>query len=278
MKKTTTGITIKKYSPNLGAVITGVDLSKEINGEQFNDIQRAFLDHQVLFFQEQKEIPPNIHLKLGGLFGKLHKHPAAPSMNGYPEIFEIHAHKNSKVANGEFWHSDVSCDVTPPLGTMLQLHILPDSGGDTMFSNMYAAYNELSNKFKSMLNGLIAIHESEHLYKGRYTDRGVEEKKIKTPSAKHPLIRIHPKTGKKSIYVNRTFTTGIVGMNQQESNTILDFLFNHCENVNFQIRYRWNLNDMAFWDNRCTMHRAIWDYWPNERKGRRVTIKGDRPI
>ncbi len=94
--------------------------------------------------------------------------------------------------------SDVSCDVTPPLGTMLQLHILPDSGGDTMFSNMYAAYNELSNKFKSMLNGLIAIHESEHLYKGRYTDRGVEENKINTPSAKHPLIRIHPKTGKKS--------------------------------------------------------------------------------
>ena len=205
-------------------------------------------------------------------------HPAAPSMNGYPEIFEIHAHKDSKVANGEFWHSDVSCDITPPLGTMLQLHILPETGGDTMFSNMYAAYNELSDKYKTLLDGLIAIHESEHLYKGRYDDRGVNKDDIKTPAAKHPLIRTHPITGKKAIYVNRTFTTGIEGMSKYESSSILEFLFNHCEHVNFQIRYRWNKNDMAFWDDRCTMHRAIWDYWPNERKGRRVTIKGDKPI
>ena len=104
------------------------------------------------------------------------------------------------------------------------------------------------------------------------------EKNIKTPTAKHPLIRTHPETGKKAIYVNRTFTTGIDGMNQKESTSLLQFLFNHCEDVNFQIRYRWNLNDLAFWDNRCTMHRAIWDYWPNERKGRRVTIKGDKPL
>ena len=101
--------------------------------------------------------------------------------------------------------------------------------------------------------------------------------KIETPTAKHPLIRTHPETGKKAIYVNRTFTTGIDGMSKEESSSILNFLFNHCEHVNYQIRYRWSLNDMAFWDNRCAMHRAIWDYWPNERKGRRVTIKGDIP-
>ena len=134
------------------------------------------------------------------------------------------------------------------------------------------------DKYKTLLDGLIAIHESEHLYKGRYDDRGVNENDIKTPAAKHPLIRTHPITGKKAIYVNRTFTTGIEGMSKYESSSILEFLFNHCEHVNFQIRYRWNKNDMAFWDNRCTMHRAIWDYWPNERKGRRVTIKGDKPI
>ena len=198
-------------------------------------------------------------------------------MEGYPEIFEIHAHKDSKIANGEFWHSDVSCDKEPPLGTMLQLHILPETGGDTMFSNMYAAYDELSNKYKEILDGLVAIHESEHIYKGRYSDRGVSEDKIETPTAKHPLIRTHPKTGKKAIYVNRTFTTGIDGMSKEESSSILNFLFNHCEHVNYQIRYRWSLNDMAFWDNRFAMHRAIWDYWPNERKGRRVTIKGDIP-
>ena len=278
MTITSSGIKIQKYSPNLGAIITGVDLSKEINEDQFKDIHKAFLDNQVLFFQNQNEIAPEIHLKLGKLFGELHVHPAAPSMTGYPEIFEIHAHKNSKVANGEFWHSDVSCDIEPPLGTMLQLHILPETGGDTMFSDMYSAYNELSDKYKSLLDGLIAIHESEHLYSGRYEDRGVNKDNIKTPVANHPLIRTHPITGKKAIYVNRTFTTGIQGMNKNESSSILEFLFEHCEHVNFQIRYRWNKNDMAFWDNRCTMHRAIWDYWPNERKGRRVTIKGDKPV
>ena len=278
MTITSSGIKIQKYSPNLGAIITGVDLSKEINEDQFKDIHKAFLDNQVLFFQNQNEIVPEIHLKLGKLFGELHVHPAAPSMPGYPEIFEIHAHKNSKVANGEFWHSDVSCDIEPPLGTMLQLHILPETGGDTMFSDMYSAYNELSEKYKSLLDGLIAIHESEHLYSGRYEDRGVNRDNIKTPVANHPLIRTHPITGKKAIYVNRTFTTGIEGMNKNESSSILEFLFEHCEHVNFQIRYRWNKNDMAFWDNRCTMHRAIWDYWPNERKGRRVTIKGDKPV
>ncbi len=271
------GIKIEKFSPTLGAIITGVDLSQKISDAQFDDINQAFLDYQVLFFKDQKEIPPELHIEFGKKFGELHSHPAAPTMEGYPEIFEIHAHKDSKIANGEFWHSDVSCDKEPPLGTMLQLHILPETGGDTMFSNMYAAYDELSNKYKEILDELIAIHESEHIYKGRYSDRGVSEDKIETPTAKHPLIRTHPKTGKKAIYVNRTFTTGIDGMSKEESSSILNFLFNHCEHVNYQIRYRWSLNDMAFWDNRCAMHRAIWDYWPNERKGRRVTIKGDIP-
>jgi len=277
MIKKTSGIVIEKCSPVLGAIITGVDLSNSITEEQFNDIQQAFLDYQVLFFKEQNEIPPQIHIDFGKKFGELHSHPAAPTMEGFPEIFEIHAHKGSKIANGEFWHSDVSCDVTPPLGTMLQIHILPETGGDTMFSNMYAAYDALGDKYKDLLNGLVAIHESEHIYKGRYSDRGISEDEILTPTAKHPLIRTHPLTRKKAIYVNRTFTTGIEGMTKEESSSILSFLFEHCEHVNFQIRFKWSKNDMAFWDNRCAMHRAIWDYWPNERKGRRVTITGDIP-
>ena len=270
-------IEIKKFSPNIGAIITGIDLSKQISDDQFKVVHQAFLDYQVLFFKEQKEISPDVHILFGKRFGELHAHPAAPTMKGHHEIFEIHAHKDSKIANGEFWHSDVSCDITPPLGTMLQLHIIPETGGDTMFSNMYAAYDKLSDTYKNLLSELIAIHESEHVYKGRYADRGVAEDKIETPVAKHPLIRTHPETGKKAIYVNRTFTTGIEGMNSTESIPILNFLFDHCEDINYQIRYRWSLNDMVFWDNRCAMHRAIWDYWPNERKGRRVTIKGDRP-
>ena len=270
-------IEIKPFSPSIGAIISGIEISTGVSKEEFDIIHKAFLDHQVLFFVNQKEIPPETHIKLGKLFGELHSHPAAPTMPGHPEIFEIHAHKDSKIANGEFWHSDVSCDKAPPLGTMLQLHILPETGGDTMFSNMYAAYDALTNHYKNILQGLIGIHESEHLYKGRYSDRGQDDNQILMPTAKHPIVRTHPETGKKALYVNRTFTKSIEGMNDEESSSILNFLFQHCEHVNFQIRFRWSKNDMAFWDNRCTMHRAIWDYWPNERKGRRVTIKGDIP-
>ena len=136
-------LTSDKYASNLGAEIRGVTLADGVSESEFDEIRKAFLDHQVLFFKGQQEIPPERHIEFGRMFGELHAHPAAPTMQGYPEIFEIHAHKESKVANGEFWHSDVSCDEVPPLGTMLQLHILPSAGGDTMFSDMYAAWDTL---------------------------------------------------------------------------------------------------------------------------------------
>ena len=271
-------IEAKPFAPNLGAEIYGVDLSKPVPDNQFQEIQQAFLLYQVLFFKDQKEIHPEQHIAFGKRFGALHAHPAAPTMDGYPEIFEIHATKNSKVANGEFWHSDVSCDETPPLGTMLQIHILPPCGGDTMFSDMYAAYDDLSEPIKGMIDGLSALHSSEHIYKGRYSDRGQKDSDIDCPQAVHPIVRTHPDTGRKALFVNRTFTTEIVGLSDNESEMILKLLFEHAEDIRYQIRFRWELNDMAFWDNRCCMHRAIWDYWPEERKGRRVTIKGDRPV
>lgn len=271
-------IKAKPFAPNLGAEVYGVDLSKPVPDDQFAEIKAAFLQYQVLFFKDQSEIPPEEHIAFGKRFGPLHAHPAAPTMEGYPEIFEIHATKNSKVANGEFWHSDVSCDETPPLGTMLQLHILPPCGGDTMFSDMYAAYETLSDPIKGMIDGLSARHTSEHIFKGRYSDRGKSDEDIDCPEAVHPIVRTHPDTGRKSLFVNRTFTTKILGLSDSESDAILAMLFEHAEHINFQIRFRWSLHDMAFWDNRCCMHRAIWDYWPEERKGRRVTVKGDRPV
>ena len=271
-------IIVKPYSPNLGGVVTGIDLSKEISNSELDFIKDAFIQYQVLFFQNQSEIPPNLQVKLGKFFGPLHVHPAAPTMEGHPEIFEIHTHKNSKISNGtENFHSDVSCDEYPPLGTMLQLHILPECGGDTMFVNMYAAYETLSKPMKEFLGSLKAWHESEHIYKGRYSERGVSDKDILCPSALHPIIRTHPETKKKALFVNRSFTTRIEGLLKSESDSLLKFLFDHAEQIDFQIRYRWNKNDMAFWDNRCALHKAIWDYHPMERKGRRVTIKGDRP-
>ena len=272
-------ITVKPYAPNIGGVITGVDLSNDISDHELSFIKKAFYEYQVLFFQQQKEISPQNHILLGKCFGDLHIHPAAPKMKSFPEIFEIHTHKDSKISNGaENFHSDVSCDLEPPLGTMLQLHILPEYGGDTMFANMYLAYETLSKPMQSFLNGLRAFHESEHFYRNRYEKQDELDTNKKYPSAVHPIVRTHPETKKKALYVNKFFTTRIEGLSKQESKLILNYLFSHCEKTEFQIRYRWNQNDMAFWDNRCTLHKALWDYHPMERKGRRVTIKGDQPF
>ena len=268
---------INRFSPAVGAEIRGVDLSRGLTNEEFKEVHKAFLEHQVLFFREQKEIPPEVHVEIGRRFGNLHFHPAAPQMEGHPEIFVIHTHRDSKIANGEFWHSDVSCDEEPPLGTMLQLHLLPSVGGDTLFSNMYQAYEELSETFQKFCDGLSALHESEHVYRGRYSDRGVDDAGKVYPSSVHPVVRTHPETGRKALYVNRAFTTRIQELSEDESRTVLDLLLDHCEQLSFQTRFRWKKNDVVLWDNRCVQHHAIWDYWPEERKGRRVTIAGDRP-
>jgi taurine dioxygenase len=271
-------IIVKPFAPNLGAIITGIDLSNTISDTEIRIIKDAFHKFQVLFFQNQSEILPQNHIVLGQYFGDLHIHPAAPKMKNYPEIFEINTDKNSKIANGaEDFHSDVSCDTEPPLGTMLQLHVLPECGGDTMFANMYLAYEALSKPMQVFLGGLKASHESEHFYKGRYQNKNEVDMNKEYPSAIHPVIRTHPETEKKAIYVNKFFTTRIEGLADQESKLILDYLFTHIEKTEFQVRYKWNKNDMAFWDNRCTIHKALWDYFPNERKGRRVTIKGSVP-
>ena len=271
-------ITVKPFAPNLGAIITGIDLSNSISDTEVRIIKDAFHKFKVLFFQNQSEILPQNHIVLGQYFGDLHIHPAAPKMKNYPEIFEINTDKNSKIANGaEDFHSDVSCDIEPPLGTMLQLHVLPECGGDTMFANMYLAYEALSKPMQVFLSGLKAFHESEHFYKGRYQNKNEVDMNKEYPSAIHPIIRTHPETEKKAIYVNKFFTTRIEGLADQESKLILDYLFTHIEKTEFQIRYKWNKNDMAFWDNRCTIHKALWDYFPKERKGRRVTIKGSVP-
>src|SRR5579871_261708 len=269
---------ITRFSPALGAEVRGIDLSRGLDESSAAEIRAALLEHGVLFFKEQCEIAPDVQVQIGRRFGRLHIHPAAPHMPGQPEVFVIHAHKDSKVANGEFWHSDVSCDVEPPLGTILQIHLLPPAGGDTLFASMYAAYDDLSPRMKTYLAGLNAVHESEHIYRGRYSDRGVDDAGKEYPTAIHPVIRTHPETGRPALFVNRTFTTRIDGLPEEESRAILDFLCTHAERPWYQTRFHWRQNDVAMWDNRCTQHMAIWDYWPHERKGNRVTVKGDRPF
>jgi taurine dioxygenase len=189
---------------------------------------------------------------------------------------KIYADKNSPRANGEGWHTDVSCDLEPPMGSILYIKQCPPHGGDTLFASMYAAYDSLSDRMKAYLKGLTAIHDGELVYRGLYANAGVADKP-NYPRAEHPVVRTHPVTGKKALYVNRGFTSHIVGIPRDESDAILSYLYQHAENPLFQCRFRWTENAIAFWDNRCAQHRAMWDYWPHTRSGTRVTVKGERP-
>ena len=270
-------IDVRSLTPTVGAEIRGVDLREPLPDEVFEEVRSAFLRHQVVFFKEQERLSPDRQIAFGRRFGGLHVHPAAPHLEGLPEVFVIHTHKDSKIANGNGWHTDVSCDAEPPLGTMLQLHQLPSQGGDTLFASMYAAWEALSAPMQAFLETLNARHESEHVYRGRYSDRNVDDSGKVYPESVHPVVRTHPETGRRALYVNCGFTTAIEGLGKAESKALLNFLFEHIEQERFQVRFKWEVNDMAFWDNRCLQHHAMWDYWPEERKGHRVTIQGDRP-
>jgi taurine dioxygenase len=188
----------------------------------------------------------------------------------------IHADKDSPRANGEGWHSDVSCDAEPPMGSILYIRTCPPYGGDTLFASMYAAYDALSDRMKTYLDGLTAEHSGEH-YRGQYANYGIADKP-EYPRAEHPVVRTHPVTGRKALYVNQGFTKRIIGLPLDESAAVLNYLYEHMANPLFQCRFRWQQNSIAFWDNRCVQHHAMWDYWPHTRSGNRVTVKGDRPV
>ena len=229
----------------------------------------------MIFFRDQ-HLTHDQHKDFGRRFGNLALHPASRhSPEGHPEILTIHADENSKHVAGEEWHSDVSCDDTPPLGSILYLTEIPPVGGDTLFASMYAAYDGLSPAMQQFLSGLVAIHDGEHVYRGRYNfdDRGKA-----FPKAEHPIVRTHPVTGRKALFVNRGFTTRIKGLSRLESESLLRMLYRHVETPEFHCRFRWQQNSVAFWDNRCVQHHAMWDYFPQRRHGYRVTVEGDRPF
>jgi taurine dioxygenase len=270
---------VTRLSPVIGAEVFNVDLAGGVDDALFADLHRAFLDHGVLVFRQQERLTPESQIAFARRFGPLHRHPAAPGLATDPHIFVVRTHAESQIANGNEWHTDVSCESEPPLATILQLHDLPRSGGgDTLFASMEAAYRALSLPVRRFLAGLRAVHESDHVYRGRYADRGVADTGKEYPMAVHPVIRTHPETGTQSVYVNRGFTTRIVDVSLLESRAILDWIFSHLERPEFQIRVNWRQNDVVIWDNRCVQHYAIWDYWPEERCGHRVSVKGDTPV
>ena len=264
-------IKVAPISPVIGAEISGVDLTQPLGNQTQSEIQTALSEHLVIFFRDQ-DIDLEQHKAFGRQFGKLHIHPTAPSAEGHPEVLVIKADEASKAIAGNRWHSDVSCNEEPPMGSILHMRSLPPAGGDTMFANMYAAFEALSEPMKSFLSGLSALHEGAQTLGGTLGQAAKEY-----PKALHPVVRTHPETGRKCLFVNSGFTTRIDGLASNESRALLDMLFGHVRTPEFHCRFRWREKSVAFWDNRCAQHYALWDYYPQKRLGYRVTVCGDRP-
>jgi taurine dioxygenase len=260
-------ISIQQVSPFLGAEISGIDITRPLEQEVVAEIRRALLDHQVIFFRDQDFDPASLK-RFGLYFGRLHIHSAMRGIAEHPEVRAISADENSRHVSGEVWHTDLSCDPVTPMGSILNIKVLPPVGGDTLFASMYQAYDELSDRMKHYLQGLSATHD------GGLAFRRFDPHKAYNVST-HPVVRPHPETGRKTIYVNRGFTTHINELPEIEGRAILGYLFEHCEKPEYQVRFRWQRNSVAFWDNRCTQHLALWDYFPHKRSGIRVQIEGE---
>lgn len=264
-------IAVEPVTPTIGAVVSGARLA-EVNDATVAEIHGAWMEHCVLFFRGQA-LTPEQHLAFGRRFGPLHMHPAAPYAHGDPALMMIHTDAASKRNNGAGWHSDVSADAEPPLGAILHLHQAPRQGGDTVWASMYAAFEALSAPLRGLLEQLTAHHEADYAdYYGNHPPQRA------FPSATHPVVRTHPVTGRKALFVNAGFTRRIMELAPNESRALLGFLFDHVKHPAFQCRFQWRAGDVAMWDNRCTQHLAVWDYRPETRTGLRVTICGDRPF
>lgn len=271
----TSTLRVTPLSPVIGAEVSGVDLAQALDAAVLTELKDAWAKHLVLFFRDQR-LTFAQHKALGRCFGELHVHPAAPKDDEHPEILVVHGDDKVKFVAGSLWHSDVSCDREPPLGSILRVVQVPSSGGDTLFANMYAAYEGLSDRLQRLLAGLTAIHDGEQYYRGRYGSANLRDDRH--PAAEHPVVRTHPVTGRQALFVNQGFTTRIKELPIAESDALLEFLFRHCERPEFHCRFQWREHSVAFWDNRCTQHLAIWDYYPQTRHGYRVSIKGDVPF
>ena len=266
-------ITVARLSPNIGAEIGNVDLCVPMPDPVLSEIRQALVENQVIFFRDQ---PMSVeqHKAFARMFGELFVHPASTPVAGHRELIRIHADEKSTKVAGEEWHTDTSCNEAPPMGSILHLQVVPEVGGDTLFASMYAAYEALSPAMKETLGQLTAHHSGGAAYRGFYEDTAGKT----YPESDHPIVCVHPESGRKLLFVNSFYTTHINGLAKRESAQLLEFLFRHVETPEFQCRFRWRPQSVAFWDNRCTQHRAIWDYFPSRRSGYRIQIEGRAPV
>jgi taurine dioxygenase len=278
-------ISVAPISGALGAELSGVDLSGPLSDDLIGDIRAALLQHHVIFFRDQ-HLTPSQHLAFGRRFGELQVHDFVEGMADNDEILEVRKEDYETRNFGGGWHTDVSYLERPALGSVLYAREVPEYGGDTMFANQHLAYEALSDGMKRMLEGLTAVHSARRPYgpnAARAHDYGPSSMRFNfTESAlaetEHPVVRTHVETGRKSLYVNRTFTIRFKDMTEAESAPLLDYLCDHAVRPEFTCRFRWQPNSIAFWDNRCVQHNAINDYHGRRRVMHRVTIEGERPV
>lgn len=258
----------------LGAEVSGIDLCSDISDDEFAELNSALLEYEVLFFRDQP-MSPAAHAALANRFGKPQLHEAYPHIENYPQltILENDEANPSKI---EMWHTDMTFRKNPPIGSILHGVIIPERGGDTLFASMSAAYEGLSDKMQQFLSGLTAIHDFSHGFKESLEEPGGRERLAPmvaaNPPVEHPVVRVHPESGRKGLYVNSLFTTAIKDMKVRESRALLDMLFEHVVTPEFTCRFRWRPHSVAFWDNRITQHKPVNDYWPQHRKMQRITI------
>jgi taurine dioxygenase len=271
-------IAVAPLTTVLGAEVSGVDLSSPLDERAIGAIRGALLDHKVLLFRKQS-LDPTSQARLASRFGELTPaHPVEPSVEGHPEILSLDSDDG---ARADVWHSDLTFQDCPPLGAMLHAVVVPEVGGDTIWADMAATYQSLSPALQEFLAGLTATHSAAKAggyFAARDTPGDKAAATAAAAPAHHPVIRAHPETGQPSLFVNPLFTTKIDGLRHAESDALLGLLYEIATRPEHQMRWHWSAGDVAFWDNRCTMHYALLDYGEEHRRMERVALEGDRPV
>lgn len=271
---------VRKVAGALGAEISGVDLAKGVSRDQAADLRGALNEHLVIFLRDQN-LSPQQFLDFASAMGEPIEYPFVKGLDGYPTIIEVKKLETERMNFGGIWHSDTTYLQVPPMGSMLLSREIPPYGGDTLFANQQLAYDALSDTMKRLLEGLKGINSSAKADVSRTREDRIrtdgKNTKIEDLVALHPVVRTHPETGRKSLYVNIAHTVGIDGMTSEESAPLLEFLFRHQVKPEFTCRFVWTPNALAFWDNRAAQHNPVNDYHGFRRVMHRITLKGDVP-
>ncbi len=270
-------ITVKKLTGAIGAEIGGVDLSQPLSPDTVAEIKQAYTDNLVIFFRDQKPLDDPEHIRVGRYFGKLDISEIQPIPREHREILVLDQ-MSPKGEGADRWHRDRTYLEVPPQGSILQCVQRPDLGGDTCWASMYAAYDALSPTMQKIIDNLSALHSIERLASySKKVSETLGDRLNSWPSTIHPLVEVHPESGRKALNVNANWTTEIVGMSRPESDALLNFLFDHVKSPEYQVRFNWKVNDVAFWDNRCCLHYAVADY-TSRRIMKRVALVGHKPV